>query len=211
MRYNSIYDRNREFAYKRSTEGIEIIAETLLAESYGYDSLEDVFNNLDRVLKRLPDDITDDEYDRFVNEIDKELDELRVELEPLQDLSHARHNMHVSDKCNPELFKDFVTSDDEPTELVDAVNDIIDKYDIGVLEHIELPYMPDVYDWEDTEDIADYFDLPLEEDSDDYIDQYDTVYVTLHSVWGDAKNDYSNYLRSFFGIVNDRFGTKFPS
>lgn len=204
MRYDNIYDRNREFAYGRSTDGIEIIAETLLAESYGY-------NNLDEVFRNLPDDITDDDYTKFFDDIDKKLSELKVELEPLQDLSHARHNMHVSDKCNPQLFEDFVTLDDEPTDLVVAVNDIMDRYDIGVWEHIELPFMPDVYDWETVEDIADYFGLPLDEDSDDYSDQYDAVYNALHGVWEDAKDDYSNYIRSFFGRVNDRFGTEFPS
>ena len=204
MRYDNIYDRNREFAYKRSTEGIELIAETLLAEDYGY-------NNLDDVFRSLPDNITGVEYDRLVDEVEQKLAELKIELEPLQELSHARHNMHVSDKCNPSLFEDFVTLDDEPTDLVVAVNDIMDRYDIGVWEHIELPFMPDVYDWETVEDIADYFGLPLDEDSDDYPDQCDAVYATLHSVWGDAKNSYSNYIRSFFGKVNDRFGTEFPS
>lgn len=89
-----------------------------------------------------------------------------------------------------------------------------DNYpDIGVTEHIKLPSMPDVYDWETTEDIADYFDLPFDEDADysEYNDQYDTVYATLYRVWGESKNNYSNYIRSFFRRVNDRFGTKFPS
>lgn len=205
MAYDSIYDRNREFAFRRSTEGLEIIAETLLAESYGYSSLREVFKNLGSD--------NDSEYDRLADEIDQKLYELQIELEPLQDLSHARHNMHVSDKCNPELFEDFVTLDDEPTDLVVAVNDIIDKYNIGVTEHIKLPSMPDVYDWETTEDIADYFDLPFDEDADysEYHDQYDTVYATLYRVWGESKNNYSNYIRSFFRRVNDRFGTKFPS
>lgn len=65
----------------------------------------------------------------------------------------------------------------------------------------KISYRGGILKWQNGED-ADY---------SEYRDQYDTVYATLYRVWGEAKNSYSNYIRSFFRRVNDRFGTKFPS
>ena len=72
-----IYDRKRDYAYRISNEGLEKIALYLVAENPKYK------------------DVTWESDDELLDEIDSEIEGLIYELEPIAELSHKRHEIHL--------------------------------------------------------------------------------------------------------------------
>lgn len=193
-----VYDRKRDYAYRVSREGLEIIANTLL--------IEEEFGTEDKYWE-YADTLTDEEYEDFKEEWESKVEDLVEELEPLQELSHARHEMHSSSTISDySIFEPF-----EDSYLLLDVNNLIKKYDLGVKKPLDDIKTPDM-SWNDSmEDLFDYYgygEYDLEDE--DYDDKELEIVDELTTDWRNAQNYYSQYIREFFGRINDRFDTDFP-
>lgn len=196
-----VYDRKRDYAYRVSREGLEIIANTLL--------MEEEFGTEDNYNEYI-DTLADEEYEDFKEEWESKIEDLVEELEPLQELSHARHEMHSSSSLHYDIFDPFGTQWSGKSDLLLDVNDLIKKYNLGVKKPLEEPNVPEVSLDDSTEDIFDYYGYDYNLEEDDYENNWSEILDELATDWGNAQNYYSQYIREFFGRINDRFDTDFP-
>ena len=197
-----VYDRKREYAYRVSKEGLEIIANTLL--------MEEEFGTEDKYNEYI-DTLTDEEYQDFEEEWESKVEDLVEELEPLQELSHARHEMHSSSTMGDySIFEPFGNQWEGLSDLLVSVNDLIKDYDLGVKKPLVEINVPEMGSDDTREDLFDYYGYEYDLEDDDYDDKESEVLDELLTDWRNAQDYYSQYLREFFGRINERFGTDFP-
>lgn len=197
-----VYARKREYAYRVSREGLEIIANTLLVEEeFG---TEDKYNE-------YIDTLTDEEYLDFEEEWESKVEDLVEVLEPLQELSHARHEMHSSSTMSDySIFEPFGNQWEGLSDLLVSVNDLIKDYDLGVKKPLVEINAPEMGLNDTREDLFNYYGYEYDLEDDDYDDKELEVLNELSTDWRNAQDYYFQYLREFFGRINDRFGTDFP-
>lgn len=186
-----IYDRKRDYAYRISNEGLEKIALYLVSENPKYKNA----------------DLDDEDVQ---NEIDKEIEDLIYELEPIAELSHLRHNIHSTDRGHfiadsSDLHK--VGTEYSDGCLIDDVNELNKKYNLvdEKLRYISLPQCD--MDIDSDEDILDYYGEDISEDEDE---NHEKAYELLFEDWDDCINKWSDSVRQWFREINKKFDTDFP-
>ena len=184
-----IYDRKRDYAYRISKEGLEKIALYLVSENPKYKNA----------------DLDDEDVQ---DKIDKEIEDLIYELEPIAELSHLRHNVH-SDGHDTSF--DFSFQD---SEIIDDANEINKKYN---LNKNEIPH-PNTEDLPSLDDdnwlLCEEFDLNEDEWLDEYGDwigdKYEDIYEMVVEKVREEKDRWSDSVRQWFREINKKFDTDFP-
>ena len=185
------YERKRNYAHRISREGLEKIATQLVLEDPKYENV-----NLD------DEDVQD--------EIDKEIEGLIYELEPIAKLSHKRHEIHSTNRGH--FIADSFDLHKVGTEysdgcLIDDVNELNKKYNL-VDEKIPYIKLPEVdFDIDSDEDILDYYGINISDDEDE---NHTNAYEALFEDWDDCINKWSDSVRKWFRKLNEKFGTDFP-
>lgn len=175
------YERKAEYAYRVSVESIIVIA-----------------NNIAKTNNIQEDDIND----------------LIEELEPIAELSHTRHTIHSTDRFhflygnNVSRLLNAVENEYYEGELVYVVNGINKKYKLvdSDVEYLKIPIMD--LDIDSCNDIIEYYG---EEVSEDEFENKDLAVNLLYEDWDNKINNWSNSVRVWFGKLNKKFGSKFPS
>ena len=187
-----IYDKKRDYAYRISSEGLEKIAETLVAEDPKYKNV----------------DLDDD---KVIDSIDKDIQNLIYELEPIQDLSHRRHSIHSDgDDCHLDWWDNTIE------DIIDNVNGLNKKYSLvnKQVHGIDIEEEGIDFDW-DNWLICDSLDL----NEDEYLDEYgywkdddkkDEVYELTCEENRRLKDKWSEGVREWFSGLNKKFDTDFP-
>ena len=177
-----IYDRKRDYARNIADEGLELIALYIVSHNKEYENYSD-------------------------DDLDDEIEDLIEELEPIKELSFARHRMHSSSTYDSEDVELIGSEYSDGDTLIDQVNELNDTYD---LVKDDLHYLDDPLVNEETyedEDVADYFDVEEDEVTDDMTYKF---VEHLRDEWNEIKDKNSEYIRSWFRELNKKFGTKFP-
>lgn len=181
-----IYDRKREYAYNVSSSGIEKIAIAIL-KKHGITENDDNF--------------------------DEKLENIVEELQPIADLSHARHDMHstrdsVSDyEALDMIGNEFSTGN----TLLEQVNKLNEKYKIineELPDEMTVTYLSDEDDSTDIINEAILLGICDKEDTED-IDRDDVIQL-LYSIYSYYKNKASNIIRDWFHKINKKYETNFP-
>lgn len=185
------YERKARYAYRISREGLEKIAVYLVSENPKY-------NNAD----------LDDED--IQDEIDKKIEGLIYELEPIAELSHKRHEIHSTDRSHfiygsVDLHK--VGTEYSDGCLIDDVNELSEKYNL-VNEKIPYIKLPECDTYIDSdEDILNYYGIDISDDEDE---NHINAYEALFEDWDDCIDNWSHSVRKWFRKLNEKFGTDFP-
>ena len=136
-------------------------------------------------------------------------DDLLEELEPIQQLSHLRHEIHSS-KDNGKL--DFWN--EEYDEIINKVNSLSRKYNLSKssVKGFDYESLPDL-DLDNDINI-DILGLKRNEwlDDDGYLitDKKDIFFAMVNSTIRSQKDYWSDNVREWFWHLNKKFGTEFP-
>lgn len=200
-----IYSKKAEYAGKIAREGIEKIANDIIFKKYKYKDWNDVYDKLENSK------LSDKQFDSKIKKLEDEIEYLVIELEPIRDISHARHEMHStdirSDDSAESAFYKLGTLDAYKGDfLIDKVNKLNKKYKLSKI-NIDIPKEPPSGFWQDSEDILDDFgeDVP-----DDENDANDLAYALLYNAWREIQDKVSDNIRKFFKDINNKFDTNFP-
>ena len=188
-----VYQRKADYAYRISTAGLDKIVYSIITE-----------NTTEENAKIIKEKIDSKTYsDEMLN--------LYMELMPISELSHKRHEIH-STSCN-----DFVnniidlhtigTQYSTGDSLIDEVNRINKKYhfvddDIPFITEVEL-----MMDVNSTEEILEYYG---EEPSDDDNADTNRVRELLATDWSEKLDYWSDSVRLWYRKLNEKFDTNFP-
>lgn len=193
------YARKKEYAYKISKEGTEQIALWIFCKTNKLD-----FDKYENWYDDFLENSTEEDFEKFNDKFSDSMEDLLIELEPIQELSHARHDMHSSRNGDMDCFDKLGTEFSDGC-LIDKVNYLVKEFELG-LPKLDLMPVPVVSLDDDYEEIADYFDV----DKEDVEDDYDTYYDRIIGIWQEARNKGSEAIRKWFSIVNKKFDTNFP-
>ena len=177
-----IYDRKREYAFQQSNKGIDEIALEILIKQ-----------------GTKPED----------EDFDEKLNDLIEELEPIQELSHERHNFHSSRDLDSSYFDNIGNQYNwgEDT-LLSKVNDLNKKYKIIEKDLPNYFNIPEVdYDVDSIEDICDYYGIEYTELTNEI---YDKAIEMLQEDIRKSKDNASETIRAWFKEINNKYGTNFP-
>ncbi len=203
------YERKAQYAYRISNEGITKLATWIVCRNnkINYEEVEQYWEDLEE--KSWEND-TYDEFKQKLEEFEEEIEDISEELIPISELSHARHKMHTSTPFDFDCF-DEIGHQYSDICLVSSVNDIIKEYKLP-LKYLDTAIIPEITTDDNIEDIAEYYDLEIDEDEieDDTIDT-DFYYEYVYEDWDKVKDDYSEYIRDWFGELNDLVDSDFPS
>lgn len=133
-------------------------------------------------------------------------EDILEELEPIEKLSHARHEMHSSSDSDMDCMDDIGTQYSDGSLGYDA-EQVNKKYGLVPGVSCNVGYIPEVMLTDDYDTIADYYDTTpedIEENWNDYAER-------IMSEWRECKDDVSNKIRVWFYYLNEKFGTDFPS
>ena len=194
------YARKKEYAYKISKEGTEQIALWIFCKTNKLD-----FDKYENWYSDFLINSTEEEFENFNDNFSDSMENLLVDLEPIQDLSHARHDMHSSRNGDMDCFDKLGTEYSLDDCLIDQVNYLVKNYELG-LPKLDLMPVPGVSLDDEYELIAEYFDVAEEDVKDDYDKYYDEII----GIWREAKNKGSEAIRKWFSLVNKKFDTNFP-
>lgn len=185
-----IYDRKREYAHGIAREGLEKIALYLVAENPKYKNA----------------DLDDEDVQ---DEIDKEIENLINELEPIAELSHKRHEIH-SDGNDSHL--DWW--DNEIMDIIREVRELNEKYNLINKDVRGFDYEEEGVDWDwDNWLICDVLNLDEDEYLEDgqWIDEKkDEAYEKACEYNRELKDEWSDSVRQWFKEINKKFDTDFP-
>lgn len=187
------FQRKADYANKISKEGMDKIIYSILTK-----------NTTKENAKIIKDKIDSKTYsDEMLN--------LYMELMPIVDLSHKRHELHstptddfISNKCELHTIGTQYSTGDS---LIDEVNRINKKYhlvddDIPFISEVEL-----MVDVDSTEEILEYYG---EKPSDDDNADSNRVRELLAEDWCQKIDCWSYSVRGWYGELNEKFGTSFP-
>lgn len=206
-----VYDRKREYAYRTSREGLTAVATILAINDMGIDKKYPELT-LDAWEEYL-DSLDADEYNEKDDELNDLISDYEIELEPLKELSHARHEIHstsrehflVDDNPVHRLLTDVGTQYSDGG-MVYEVNKLNKKLKL-VDKDIPEMYIPDVSMDDSIEEVLEYYDIEV---SDDYDENVENAREALMNDYSEIVNDWSNSVRDWFGELNERFGSDFP-
>ena len=140
-----------------------------------------------------------------------EMINLFMELMPIANLSHKRHEIHSTsvDKFVENLSELHTIGTQYSTgdSLIDDVNRINKKYhlvddDVPFISVVEL-----MLDVDSTEEILEYYG---EKPSDDDDADTNRILNLLVEDWAEKIDSWSNSVRGWYGKLNEKFGTRFP-
>ena len=188
-----IYQKKRDYAYTVSSKGLENVATYLVAENPKYKNA----------------DLSNDDIFQEINSV---IEDLINELEPIQQLSHKRHEIHSANR------RHFVNDSSELSKignqysdgcLIDDVNRLNRKYNL-VKDVVKL--IGDVgvsYDSDSDEEILGYY-------GEDYVglddnEIHEKAYELMVWDWDATINKWSDSVRAWFKEINKKFNTDFPA
>lgn len=133
-------------------------------------------------------------------------DDLLEELEVLNKLSSERHEMHTSDSCDcfDKLGNQYTYGDC----LIEQVNALNKKYDL-VDSYLSMIAEPEATPDMSLEDLCEYYDI--EYDEDNYHKILNRVTELLDDDWNRARDAASEEIRKWFGLLNEKTGSQYPS
>lgn len=187
------FQRKADYANRISKEGMDKIIYSILTK-----------NTTEEKAKIIKEQIDSKTYsDEMIN--------LFMELMPIADLSHKRHEIHSTsvDKFVENLSELHTIGTQYSTgdSLIDDVNRINKKYhlvddDVPFISEVEL-----MLDVDSTEEILEYYG---EKPSDDDDADRNRILNLLVEDWAEKIDSWSNSVRGWYGKLNEKFGTRFP-
>ena len=187
------FQRKADYANRISKEGMDKIIYSILTK-----------NTTEEKAKIIKEQIDSKTYS-------DEMFNLFMELMPIADLSHKRHEIHSTsvDKFVENLSELHTIGTQYSTgdSLIDDVNRINKKYhlvddDVPFISEVEL-----MLDVDSTEEILEYYG---EKTSDDDDADKNRILNLLVEDWAEKIDSWSNSVRGWYGKLNEKFGTRFP-
>ena len=191
------YQRKTEYACGVSEVGVIKLALALATKDSGfkYSDLEDA-----EISKKLR----------------LKVEPLITELQPIAYLSHARHEIHSTPRT------DFLRDDSEVHQvmdrvgtkysydisLVDEVNELNKKYQLVDAEIPCISCVEIMTSVDSTEEILENYGKEI---SDNEEKNEALARDLLFMDWDEKIESWSNYIKEWFGKLNQKFGTNFPA